>query len=115
MIETYLLFLFTYFIGFIVGLFMNKDKVKETAKAVQSQAQYITYKGKQVIRENMRQSIPTGQIKPPTAREAYEKNLPKEKREGIAEMRDTLDMIPDLKKQRELVERMRREGINPYE
>ena len=115
MIEIYGLFLFTYFVGFIAGYYASKQNdIKEPLQKASQNAQFITYNGKKVLRETLKPSIPTGQIKPPTAQEAYERSLPKEKREGIEEMRATLDMSPELQKQKELVKRLREQGVDPY-
>jgi len=60
----------------------------------------------QVVKSKLQPSMPTGIIKPPTAQDINLKNMPKEKREGIEAMRETLDNDPEMVKRRELLKKM---------
>jgi hypothetical protein len=56
------------------------------------------------VKRTITPSIPTGIIKPKTAQEIYERNRPQKEREGLEEMKKTLDNS-ELKQVKELKEK----------
>ena len=63
-----------------------------------------------LVHEQTTSTIPTGAIKPKTAKDILEKQLPKKVIEGREAMRETLDASPELKTHRLLVEKARKEN-----
>jgi len=96
-------------VGFFTGYFLgslngNKKTIKEFTDET---GQVIKIETKKLF--NPKPHIPTGQIRHKTAQEIYKQQISPERREGLDEMKQTLDNIPDLVAAKELLQTMKKE------
>jgi hypothetical protein len=97
MIEALVLILVGYFLGYWAGKSNNMiEDIKDEGSKVSK-----------IINNINHPSIPTGQIKPKTAKDIQLSNMPKEKREGLDAMRETLEQDPEFKKRMETLKKMK--------
>jgi succinate dehydrogenase/fumarate reductase flavoprotein subunit len=102
MITTFLLFFFTYLVGYVAGYYASKEVGERVLEASQA------------VREGVKKLLPDNRIKPgiikrPTAKDLEERNTPQHIKEGREEMKKVLDTIPELQEQKALLKRLREE------
>ena len=101
----FLITIISLLIGYILGRLSKPEEV------IRSGFETLMYKGKNIVDE----SIPTGIIKPKTAKDIFEKNRPQKEKEGLQAFKETLDNSPELVAHRKLVEQAKKINKEKYE
>lgn len=111
MSELFLEQVFFYIAGFLAGYFAACAHRKQQidGPSLVSKVKNSFEAAKNRIEESR---IPTGQIKPKTAQDIYQKNRPQIEKEGLQAVKETLDAIPELVEHKKLLEQAKKIGAS---
>lgn len=104
MLIPFLIFIASFFLGYWAH--GSQDMLDDTQQSIEEGIKF-TKKG---IRKLTTKDLPTGQIKPKTAKQIQERSLPDKIREGRQAMKEELDSHPELATRRKLIEDMKKQG-----